>query len=66
MIHYTKPNMPKTEGFTSRGSRYSKMALRIWIKDIHFTQPVEMKRVHGDIINEVGSEAQDINNKYNI
>ena len=42
------------------------MVLRNCIKDINFTYPVEIRKVHGDLMNEVSSIPQYISNKYNV
>ena len=42
------------------------MTLRNCIKDINFTDPVQMRRVHRDLMNEANSEYQYISNRYNI
>ena len=65
MIHYTQPVMPK-QRCTSRAFSYSKIALWNCIKDVNIVDPIQMRRVHRDLMNEVSSEAQYISNKYNI
>ena len=43
-----------------------KMALRNWVKDINFADPVPIRRVHVDLMNEVSCEGWCIVNKHNI
>ena len=42
------------------------MASMNCVKDINFSDPVQMKKVQGDLMKEAGSEAQYISNKQNI
>ena len=42
------------------------MALRNCIKDINFPDPVQIRRIHGDILNEVSCKAGYISSKYNV
>ena len=41
-----------------------KMAFRNCIKGINYLDPVQMRRVHGDLMNEESCEAQCISNRY--
>ena len=43
-----------------------KMALQNCINNINFLDTFKMRRVHGDLMNEVSCEAQYIHNKHNI
>ena len=43
-----------------------KTALRNSIKNIDFVDHVQMRRVHGDLMNEVSYKAKYISNKYNV
>ena len=42
------------------------MALRNCVKDINFMDPVQMRRIHRNLIIEVSIEAWYISNKYNV